>query len=101
MKYFLSAAVVLGLLQLGAPAFAQSGQGGYTGKNPAANAQPSTGTAAQGSGQGGYLGKDAGKDQASGSAKTEHTGSGHGGPQGSTDHKGGSGYSTTPHGTTR
>ena len=62
MRHVLVAASALGLLLSGGVAFAQSGQGGYLGTNPGANAptgapnQPST----QGSGQGGYLGSNPG-----------------------------------------
>lgn len=62
MRYAFYAALALGLILLGGAAFAQSGQGGYLGKNPAANAPTGEPTPPpppeQGSGQGGYLGKD-------------------------------------------
>lgn len=53
------------LLVGGGPAFAQSGQGGYLGKNPGANLESASQDRAkpspvQGSGQGGYLGENVG-----------------------------------------
>jgi len=49
------------LLVLAGPAFAQSGQGGYLGKDPGEHALPSISSAPQiGSLQGGYLGKNPG-----------------------------------------
>jgi hypothetical protein len=58
------------LLLAGGVAFAQSGQGGYLGKNPGANLEsasqdPVKPPPLQGSGQGGYLGEQVGENQPS------------------------------------
>lgn len=69
MRHVLVAASALSLLLSGGVAFAQSGQGGYLGKNPAADAP--TGAPNQppatGSGQGGYLGSNPGTSNSGGS----------------------------------
>lgn len=81
MRHLLVAATA-GLLFASGAAFAQSGQGGYIGKNPAPEpstsrpgmSQPPT----QGSGQGGYLGKNP-ETNTSGSSGVPAQGSGQGG----------------------
>jgi hypothetical protein len=80
MRHLFVAASAIGLLLASGAALAQSGQGGYLGKDPGANA-PSITTPqppAQGSGQGGYLGKDPGGD-ATTSSGSGASGSGQGG----------------------
>jgi hypothetical protein len=83
MRHMLVAASAASLLLASGAALAQSGQGGYLGKDPGANAPTSAPREppARGSGQGGYLGKDPG-DAAAGSgsgAAGPTTGSGQGG----------------------
>jgi hypothetical protein len=69
MRHVLVAASALSLMLGTGVAFAQSGQGGYLGSNPGANAptgapnQPPQ----QGSGQGGYLGSNPGGNATSSS----------------------------------
>ncbi|HUA52424.1 MAG TPA: hypothetical protein VMB81_09685 [Candidatus Sulfotelmatobacter sp.] len=91
MRHWLVLSAAAVLLASGA-AYAQSGQGGYLGKNPGATAP--TGQAspppAQGSGQGGYLGTDPGSAATSNSGSSGASGHdttvGHGKNQGeSTD----------------
>ncbi len=87
MRHLLIAASTVGLMLASGAALAQSGQGGYTGKDPNAT-PPSSSTrqpAARGSGQGGYLGTnpgDANTNSSSGSAGNT-MGSGQGGYLGS------------------
>ncbi len=80
MRHLLIAAAAGALLVSGA-AFAQSGQGGYTGQKP--TTAPSTGTPTQpmqrGSGQGGYLGEQPGASTSGSSGATQSPGSGQGG----------------------
>ena len=86
MRHLLVAASTLGLVLASGAAFAQSGQGGYLGKDPATQT-PSTSQPppAVGSGQGGYLGKDPGGAATSSSGGAgATTGSGQGGYLGQT-----------------
>ena len=80
MRHLLIAAAAGALLVSGA-AFAQSGQGGYTGQRPAP--APSTGSTMQqpmqGSGQGGYTGVNPGASTSGSSGAVQGQGSGQGG----------------------
>ena len=80
MRHLLIAAA--GALLVSGAAFAQSGQGGYTGQKP--TTAPSTGTTMQqpmnsGSGQGGYLGTNPGASTSGSSGALQSPGSGQGG----------------------
>ena len=92
MRHVLVAASALSLLLSGGIAFAQSGQGGYLGKDPAAQAptgapnQPQT----QGSGQGGYLGSNPGATNSGSTGGTQSDPSGVGQPR----NQGGTTYDT-------
>jgi len=88
MRHWLVLSAAAVLLASGA-AYAQSGQGGYLGKNPGANAPtgPASPPAAQGSGQGGYLGANPGSGAtsnsgSSGASSGQNTTVGHGKNQG-------------------
>ena len=82
MRHLFIAAAAGALLVSGA-AFAQSGQGGYSGRNP--TTAPSTGTTTtqppmnSGSGQGGYLGSNPGASTSGSSGAMTNQGSGQGG----------------------
>jgi hypothetical protein len=77
----LLAVATAGLMLAGGAAFAQSGQGGYTGRNP--SPAPSTGTQSPmmnpGSGQGGYTGQNPGSGTTSSGSSGTTQGSGQGG----------------------
>jgi len=73
-------AATAGLLFVSGAAFAQSGQGGYTGKNPGTQSPSgSVQQPMQGSGQGGYLGTNPGASTSGSSGVTQSPGSGQGG----------------------
>ena len=82
MRHVLVAVSALGVMLGGGVAFAQSGQGGYLGTNPGANAPTTAPTQpiGPGSGQGGYLGSNPGA-QSSGSGGTMPNSSGVGQPR--------------------